>query len=128
MSVAFRNVDVDAASPVDTWPYEALVTVIERTGRQAEARERAEVATEVGDLIAASGLSVTDLATRIGTSRSRLSTYRSGTVVPSVAMMNRLRRTVPTRTIVAMESTQGGYAGLLRTMLTLRDQTCRTPW
>ena len=48
----------------------------------------------LADLVAASGLSVTELARRIGTSRSRLSTYRSGTVVPSAVMMNRLRRTV----------------------------------
>lgn len=30
MSVAFRNVDVDPDAPVDSWPYEAIVTVIER--------------------------------------------------------------------------------------------------
>lgn len=30
MTVAFRNVDVDAAAPVTDWPYEAIVTVIER--------------------------------------------------------------------------------------------------
>ena len=30
MTVAFRTVDVDPAAPVEEWPYEALVTVIER--------------------------------------------------------------------------------------------------
>lgn len=30
MSVQFRNVDVDPGSPVSVWPYEALVTVLER--------------------------------------------------------------------------------------------------
>lgn len=30
MSVSFRNVDVDPAAPVETWPYEAIVSVIER--------------------------------------------------------------------------------------------------
>ena len=30
MSVAFRNVDAHPDDPVDTWPYEAIVTVIER--------------------------------------------------------------------------------------------------
>ncbi|MDO5503648.1 MAG: helix-turn-helix transcriptional regulator [Actinomycetia bacterium] len=141
MTLAFRNVDVDVDAPVDTWPYEALVTVIERGGvrdwvrltraidddpwgvvasqveeylsyaapygvgpllargitrarRKAEERERAEVAAEVRDLVAASGLTVAELSRRIGTSRSRLSTYRSGTVTPSAAMMNRLRRVV----------------------------------
>lgn len=141
MSVSFRNVDVDPAAPVETWPYEAIVSVIERgtvsdwavltvaidrepwgvVARQveeylsyespygvgplleraivrarehAEARERAEVADEVRALVEASGLSVAELAKRIGTSRSRLSTYRSGSVTPSAAMMNRLRRVV----------------------------------
>ena len=30
MPVRFRNVDVDPGSPVGAWPYEALVTVLER--------------------------------------------------------------------------------------------------
>lgn len=144
MTVAFRNVDVDPSAPVDTWPYEAIVTVIERgtisdwarltravkeqpwglvarqieeylsyespygvgplltraiarARRTAEAAEAAEVADEVRRLIAASGLTVTDLASRVGTSRSRLSTYRSGRVMPSAAMMNRIRRAAEPR-------------------------------
>ena len=28
--VAIRNVDVDPDGPIETWPYEALVTLIER--------------------------------------------------------------------------------------------------
>ncbi len=141
MSVRFRNVDFDPHSPVETWPYEALVTVIERGSigdwvvltaamdadpwgavarqvedylsyespygvgplleraimrarHQAEIRERAEVADEIRNLIAASGLTLTELASRVGTSRSRLSTYRSGSVTPSAAWMTRLRRVV----------------------------------
>ena len=141
MSVAFRNVDVDPDAPVDSWPYEAIVTVIERgtigdwllltraidadpwgvvarqveeylgyeapygvgplleraiarARRQAEESERAEVAREVALLIERSGLTAAELAHRVGTSRSRLSTYRSGSVVPSAAMLVRLRRAV----------------------------------
>lgn len=30
MTVRFRNVNVDRAAPIDPWPYEALVTMIER--------------------------------------------------------------------------------------------------
>ncbi len=30
MTLAFRNVDADPADPVRTWPFEALVTAIER--------------------------------------------------------------------------------------------------
>lgn len=141
MTVAFRNVDVDAGSAVADWPFEALVTAIERgtlddwvrittaidadpwgpvarqvedylayeapygvgpllaraiarSRREAEERDRADVAAEVGELVAASGLSMGELASRLGTSRTRLSTYRSGRVVPSAALMSRLRRTV----------------------------------
>lgn len=141
MSLAFRNVDVDPDAPVDAWPYEAIVTVVERgtigdwlrltraidaepwgvvareveeylgyespygvgpllaraivrARRQVEESERHEVAREVAGLIARSGLTTAELARRVGTSRSRLSTYRSGRVVPSAAMMVRLRRAV----------------------------------
>lgn len=141
MGLAFRNVTAQPADPVPSWPYEALVTAIERGGvrdwaritraidedpwgqtardieayltyaapygvasllqravirarEEAETRERAEVAAEVARLIDASGLSVEALARRLGTSRSRLSTYRSGRVVPSSALMVRLRRVV----------------------------------
>ena len=54
--------------------------------------ERAEVASEVRALAARSALSKQDFAKRIGTSRSRLSTYMSGQVVPSAALMVRMRR------------------------------------
>lgn len=141
MSVAFRNVDVDPGSPVDTWPYEAIVTVIERgtitdwlvltraidadpwgpvarqveeylsyeapygvgplltraverARRRAEESERREVAQRVAALVARSGLTTAELASRVGTSRSRLSTYRTGRVVPSSAMLCRIERVV----------------------------------
>lgn len=32
MPLTFRNVDADPADPVESWPYEALVTAIERGG------------------------------------------------------------------------------------------------
>lgn len=138
MTVHFRNVDVDPDAPVEAWPYEAIVTVIERGSitdwtaltraiagdpwgpvarqvedylsyaspygvgpllarsvararRRAEEQERAAVADEVRQIIAASGMSVEDFARRVGTSRSRLSTYRTGRVVPSATMMHRMR-------------------------------------
>ncbi len=141
MTVRFRNVDAKPGDPVETWPYEAIVTAIERgtisdwlplTGairsdpwgpvsRQVEdylsyehpygvgpllsraiarargaAHERARtaVAEEVTRLIARSGLTTAQLASRIGTSRSRLSTYRTGSVAPSATLLYRLRETV----------------------------------
>ncbi len=139
MAVAFRNVDVDLAAPIDTWPYEALVTLIERgtirdwavltaeirrqpwgeVARQVEeylqhqspwgvgpllsraiatAREeqewaeRAEVARRITAAIDSSGLSQGQFARRIGTSASRLSTYRSGAVVPAATLLVRIDR------------------------------------
>lgn len=137
-----RNVDVDPAEPLESWPFEALVTLIERgtvtdlarltraigldpwgpVTRQveeylgyaspagvgplltrrisraraaSEAAERAAVAREVAELIARSGLTLSEFATRIGTSRSRLSTYRSGSVIPSAALLLRMQRVAP---------------------------------
>lgn len=139
MSTPIRNVDVAPDAPLDEWPYEALVTLVERgsvrdwarlTGRiredpwgpvarqiedlltyaepsgvasllrravqgardEAELAERRAVADEVAELIETSGLAASDFARRIGTSPSRLSTYRSGRVVPSATLMVRMRR------------------------------------
>jgi hypothetical protein len=139
MGVLFRNVDVPEGAPIDQWPYEALVTAIERGGigdwarltsrvrqdpwgpvarqvelylsyaqpwgvgpllrraldsarAEAEAGDRAAVAEEVRALVARSGLSPAEFASRVGTSRSRLSTYRSGRVTPSAALLVRMRR------------------------------------
>ncbi|MGC5617369.1 helix-turn-helix domain-containing protein [Georgenia sp. Z1491] len=136
-----RNVDVDPDAPLDTWPYEALVAILDRGSirdwsavtreigrdpwgpvarqvedylgyespaglapllrraiararRRAEEIDRAAVAARVSELVTRSGLSMADFATRIGTSRSRLSTYRSGTVSPSAALVHRMERLV----------------------------------
>jgi DNA-binding transcriptional regulator YiaG len=141
VTVTFRNVDVRPDEPLETWPYEAIVTMIERgtitdwarltreirrrpwgavarqvehylgyeqpwgvgpllqralAGARAEraADERCAVAAEVRELVARSGLSTRAFADAIGTSRPRLSTYRSGRVTPSAAMMLRMRALV----------------------------------
>jgi DNA-binding transcriptional regulator YiaG len=59
---------------------------------QTAADERAAVAAEVRSLVDRSGLGLAEFASRIGTSRTRLSTYRSGRVTPSAALMVRMRR------------------------------------
>lgn len=139
-----RNVDVDPAEPLESWPFEALVTLIERgsvtdlarltraigldpwgpVARQVEeylsyaspaglaplltrrlsraraateAAERAAVARQVAELITQSGFTLGEFATRIGTSRSRLSTYRSGSVTPSAALLLRMQRVAQRR-------------------------------
>lgn len=66
--------------------------VVARAREAAEASEREVVATEVAELIEASGLSRAEFASRIGTSTSRLSTYATGKVTPSAALLVRMRR------------------------------------
>lgn len=80
---------------VHSRPYgvaELMDDVISRARRASEEDERAEVADEVSALLKASGRSRKEFASRIGTSTSRLSTYLSGKVVPSAAMLVRMRR------------------------------------
>ena len=137
MPLQFRNVDASPSDPVTTWPYEALVTAIERglvpdwqplfaelkrrpwgpvarkvehyltyappsgvttlftlaverARERTEERERADVATRVRDAIARSGLTRAAFAELVGTSTSRLSTYATGSVTPSAAMLLRI--------------------------------------
>ncbi|VAW08563.1 hypothetical protein MNBD_ACTINO01-1220 [hydrothermal vent metagenome] len=139
MPVEFRNVDASPTDDVRTWPYEALVTVIDRglvgdwqpifaeirrspwgrvarrvehylTYREpdgvstlfglaierarvdADQADRAEVAARIRDAVAGSGLTNAEFARLVGTSASRLSTYLSGKVAPSSAMLLRIER------------------------------------
>jgi DNA-binding transcriptional regulator YiaG len=71
---------------------ELLEGVIDRARQMATDSEREEVASEVKRLVGRSGLSQQEFANRIGTSRSRLSTYMSGRVMPSAALMVRMSR------------------------------------
>ena len=81
---------IELAQPYGTG--ELLTRVIGQAREMALASERDEVASEVKRLVDVSGLSQRDFADRIGTSRSRLSTYASGKVMPSAALMVRMRR------------------------------------
>jgi DNA-binding transcriptional regulator YiaG len=69
---------------------EAMERAISLARREAEDGEREAVAAEVSRLIAMSGLSRAEFASRIGTSPSRLSTYATGKVTPSAALMLRM--------------------------------------
>ena len=71
---------------------ELLEAVVARARQLAIDSERDNVASAVRDLVGRSGLSKQDFADRIGTSRSRLSTYMSGKVVPSATLMVRMQR------------------------------------
>ena len=65
--------------------------ILAQARSQREVEERQEVAAELRSLLARSGLTAAEFALRLGTSASRLSTYLSGKVVPSAALMVRAR-------------------------------------
>jgi DNA-binding transcriptional regulator YiaG len=75
---------------------ELLEGVVDQARKLAADSERRDVAGEVRALVRGSGLPTQEFADRIGTSRSRLSTYMSGKVVPSAALMVRMRRVAQT--------------------------------
>lgn len=71
---------------------EAMERVISGAREAMEEAERQAVAAEVVVLIEESELSRAEFASRIGTSASRLSTYATGKVTPSAALLVRMRR------------------------------------
>lgn len=79
-------------SPVGVGPL--LERAIARSRREAQEAERAAVAAHVTDLVTRSGLTSAEFASRIGTSRTRLSTYRNGRVSPSAALVHRMEQLV----------------------------------
>lgn len=80
-----------------------LERAITRARRDAESAEREAVAQRVTDLVAMSGLTTAEFAERVGTSRSRLSTYRAGRVTPSAAMMLRMERMAARQAVTGRE-------------------------
>lgn len=69
---------------------------IDRAREQADRNDREQVAARVRTAVARSGLTKARFAAEIGTSASRLSTYLSGSVTPSAAMLVRIERLVET--------------------------------
>ena len=154
MPVEFRNVDASPTDDIRTWPYEGLVTAIdrglvgdwqpifaelrrspwgemarrvehylsyrepdgvsslfalavERARVDADHEDRMEVAVRVRDAVVGSGLTNGEFARLVGTSASRLSTYLSGKVTPSAAMLVRIERTARNLQHISDRSTSG---------------------
>jgi len=63
---------------------------IERARADADHADRVEVAARIRGAVAGSGLTNAEFARLVGTSASRLSTYLSGKVTPSSAMLVRI--------------------------------------
>src|SRR5665811_101792 len=74
--------------------------VISNAREAAQKDEREAVAAEVTALVEATELSRAEFAAAIGTSASRLSTYLSGKVTPSAALIVRMRRLAAPHKIV----------------------------
>lgn len=70
---------------------------VDRARSDAEQAERAEVSSRVRNAIERSGLTNAEFARAVGTSASRLSTYVTGKVVPSAAMLVRIEGTAGSR-------------------------------
>ena len=66
---------------------------IQRARQDADRADRADVAARVRAAVERSGITNAEFAASVGTSASRLSTYLSGKVVPSAALLMRIERT-----------------------------------
>lgn len=69
-----------------------MAEVLAAARSRAERAERTAVAAEITRLLATSGMSRAEFASAVGTSVSRLSTYLSGKVTPSAALLVRMRK------------------------------------
>jgi hypothetical protein len=69
---------------------------IDRARHDTEQAEREAVAGRVRAALSRSGLTASELASLVGTSASRFSTYSTGRVVPSAAMLHRIERIAAT--------------------------------
>jgi predicted XRE-type DNA-binding protein len=87
---------------------ELFESIIEGARGALAAAEREQVATQVRELVNQSGLAREEFARRVGTSRSRLSTYISGKVIPSAALMVRMRELTDRATAAADGATPVG--------------------
>jgi len=85
-----RRVEHVCATTEDRAAARLFGLAVARAKADAEAAERAVVSARVRRAIAASGLTAAAFATAVGTSASRLSTYATGRVTPSAAMLVRI--------------------------------------
>jgi DNA-binding transcriptional regulator YiaG len=74
-----------------------MVSVIAAARARARDEDKAAVATRVRELVSASGLTRRAFADAVGTSVTRLSTYCTGSVTPSAALLLRMERVSASR-------------------------------
>jgi predicted XRE-type DNA-binding protein len=93
-----------------THPYgvsQVMTGLIAEARKDAELAERTQVAATVRELISDSGLTQARFAADLGTSASRLSTYVTGSVVPSAALLVRMRRVATAHGQLSTTTTRG---------------------
>jgi DNA-binding transcriptional regulator YiaG len=69
-----------------------MTSVIAAARARAQDEDKAAVATRIRELVAQSGLTRREFADAVGTSATRLSTYCTGSVTPSAALVWRMER------------------------------------
>ena len=74
-----------------------MTSVIAAARAHAQDEDRAAVAERVRELVTSSGLTRRAFADAVGTSSTRLSTYCTGSVIPSAALLLRMERTSASR-------------------------------
>ncbi|WP_166354462.1 helix-turn-helix domain-containing protein [Phytoactinopolyspora limicola] len=80
----------DLAEALDMAESQSSAAVLRLVLDRARETPKERVARKIREAIAYSGLSQTQFAERLGTSASRLSTYASGKVVPSAAILEQI--------------------------------------
>lgn len=88
-----RRVESVVAARDDDGVSALFSLAIEQARAAAEQRDRDEVARRVRAAAERSGVTQAAFAREVGTSASRLSTYATGAVTPSAAMLLRIERT-----------------------------------
>ena len=100
-----RYVGQYASNPDDPRAAAFFAEALRRARALQEEREKDQVVTRIRQALEHSGLSQRDFAQEIGTSASRLSTYLSGQVTPSAAMLLRMEDCGATNTEAAQRPT-----------------------
>jgi hypothetical protein len=90
--VVARGLEEYATYGEETDVAELLVEAVRRARAAAEGADKADVTARVRAAVERSGLPARRFAAEVGTSASRLSTYCTGSVQPSAAMLTRIER------------------------------------
>lgn len=86
------RLEAAAAAADDPWIARLVGGCVEALRQRTADRERRAVAKAIRDAVVVAGVTQKEFAALVGTSQSRFSTYINGQVVPSAAMLLRIRQ------------------------------------